>query len=283
MAPTFARPDQVARNSGRFSISSATTSPWPMPWSAAQWATRFAAAFQSRVGPALGLEQDRGLAAALAARAPRAGRRRCRGCGDGAARASGRGPSPCGARRAARSSMAGRLACGHGALLRSASRSRARRARAPRRGARLPAGVALRLGGPLRRRLGRPRRGRPRHLAHRHRQRRAGAELPPRAGHGLGDRDPRGARAGPPRGGDRHRLHRALRPRPEAAALARRRALRGASCARCSAARRCASTAAWCACCTRRASRRRGRSRRRSSWPPTGRRGSRWRASTATA
>ena len=46
-APSFARPYQVAMNSGRFSISSATTSPRPMPCALAQRAVRLAAASSS--------------------------------------------------------------------------------------------------------------------------------------------------------------------------------------------------------------------------------------------
>ena len=48
VAPTFASPAHVERNSGRFSMSSATAVPFEKPCSAAQWATRFAASFHPR-------------------------------------------------------------------------------------------------------------------------------------------------------------------------------------------------------------------------------------------
>ena len=46
-APTLASPIQVDTNSGRLAIRSATTSPFPMPWPRAQWATRLAWASSS--------------------------------------------------------------------------------------------------------------------------------------------------------------------------------------------------------------------------------------------
>ena len=44
--PSFAMPVHVIRNSGRFSISSAATSPVARPASWPTWATRFAAALK---------------------------------------------------------------------------------------------------------------------------------------------------------------------------------------------------------------------------------------------
>ena len=61
VTPSFASPIQVARNSGRFSISSAATSPRRSPSAKAACAARFACAFDGAVRDARILEEHEGL------------------------------------------------------------------------------------------------------------------------------------------------------------------------------------------------------------------------------